>query len=274
MQLRRLLAGAIGLTFGLMLLGVYTAAVGAGLTCEGQWPFCDGWLGLFPADWLSFVEWFHRLVAMVTGVALLGVTGLAWKRSVDRRIRWGLVGAVVLLPVQIALGALTVTLGGLFPWGYSPPVQAAHFLAATLIFTAVVGATALACARIDPDRLRLATLAAVAVVPIQYLFSFGTVFAYTPIVQTIYYALSLSLFGLLVALVVWTGDRRRRLVLGGAGSVLALQMLVGRHLLGSPDRLLSDVLSVLLFASLGVATWLAYRADGESLPVVGSLAGR
>ena len=278
MQLRRLLAGTTGLTFVLMLLGVYTAGSGAGLTCSARWPFCNGAVfGLFPADWMSFVEWFHRLVAMITGFVILGVAALAWKRGADRRVRWALVGAIALLPVQIGLGALTVTVGGLFPWGYSPPVQAAHYLAALVIFTLIVYATAIRYAPVDRSRLRVGALAALALVPMGHLFSFGTVFAYTPETQIVYYGLALVLFALLVSLAVWTRGRDSRdaawqtSLSAVAALLLAIQMLLGRHALDPQGLILADSVAGLVFLCLLGAAWLAYRADDADLPLVGSL---
>jgi len=278
-QLRRLLAGTTGLTFVLMLLGVYTAGSGAGLTCGARWPFCDGAVfGLFPANWMSFVEWFHRLVAMITGFVILGTAALAWARGADRRVRWALVGSIALLPVQIGLGALTVTVGGLFPWGYSPPVQAAHYLAALSIFTLIVYATAITYAPVDRSRLRLAAVAAVALVPLGHLFSFGTVFAYTPETQIVYYGLALALFALLVAVAVWTRTHEGREAAWqgylsiAAGLLLAVQMLLGRHALDPQGLILADSVAGLVFVFLLGGAWLAYRADDTDLPLVGSLA--
>ncbi|QSG09381.1 COX15/CtaA family protein [Halapricum desulfuricans] len=280
MQLRRLLAGATGLTFVLMLLGVYTAGAGAGLTCGARWPFCDGAVfGLFPANWMSFIEWFHRLVAMVTGFALLGIAGLAWKRGASRRVRYSLVAAVALLPVQIGLGALTVTVGGLFPWGYSPPVQAAHYLAALSIFTLVVYAAARSYGPIERTRLRDAALVALALVPLGHLFSFGTVFPYTPEVQIVYYGLALVLFALLVAVGTWTrsvGDRdaiRQGTLSLLAAALLAVQMLLGRHGLDPQGLLVADSVAGLVFVALLGAAWFAHRATDAELPLLGSLVG-
>jgi cytochrome c oxidase assembly protein subunit 15 len=279
MQLRRLLVGTTGLTFVLMLLGVYTAGSGAGLTCEARWPFCNGAVfGLFPADWMSFVEWFHRLVAMITGFVILGAAALAWKRNADRRVRWALVGSILLLPVQIGLGALTVTVGGLFPWGYSPPVQAAHYLAALLIFTLIVYATAITYAPVERSRLRVGALVAVALVPLGHLFSFGTVFAYTPETQIVYYGLALVLFALVVSIAVWARGRDGRDIAWQgylsalAGLLLAIQMLLGRHALDPQGLILADSVAGLIFLCLLGAAWLAYRADDADLPLVGSLA--
>ena len=85
MAFRRVAAGTAVLAAVTMLLGVFTAAEGAGLTCAQRWPLCDGPLGgLLPANYLSFVEWFHRAVAGATGLAVLGATVEAWRRRRPR----------------------------------------------------------------------------------------------------------------------------------------------------------------------------------------------
>jgi len=115
-------------TLLLILIGLYTAVAGFGLTCETRWPLCDGAVfGLFPANWGSFVEWFHRLVAMLTGFMILGLTGLAWRGGRSRRVRYATALATLVLPSQIVLGALTVT-------EYELLILAAHFTTALLIF--------------------------------------------------------------------------------------------------------------------------------------------
>jgi cytochrome c oxidase assembly protein subunit 15 len=129
----RHLAGATtGLTFLLILLGVYTAASGAGLACSGQWPLCDG--GLLPETLPSFIEWLHRFVAMVTGVAILGTTVALWREHDSRRIRGAGLLALVATPVQALLGGATVI-------RYTPVVQTAHHGAAMVIFGALLAAT-------------------------------------------------------------------------------------------------------------------------------------
>jgi cytochrome c oxidase assembly protein subunit 15 len=134
-RFRQLLAATTGLTFGLILLGVYTGAIGAGLTCGARWPLCDGWMGLFPANWASFVEWFHRLVAMITGFAILGSTVAAWRGDYSSRIRYATGVATVVLPVQILLGANTII-------NFGAAAQVLHHAAALTILTAMVAATA------------------------------------------------------------------------------------------------------------------------------------
>ena len=80
MDFRRLLLGTTVATAVTALVGVVTATSGAGLTCEARWPLCDGAVfGLFPANFMSFIEWSHRLVAMITGFLIIGTTVAAWR---------------------------------------------------------------------------------------------------------------------------------------------------------------------------------------------------
>jgi cytochrome c oxidase assembly protein subunit 15 len=139
LRFRHLAATSAGLAFALILLGVYTGASGAGLACAGRWPFCDGVLGLFPANWPSFVEWFHRFVAMITGFLILGTAVAAYRGDHDRRILIATLVAVVVLPVQILLGANTIFNFGIW-------AQVLHHGAAQIIFGALVAAAAWAYA--------------------------------------------------------------------------------------------------------------------------------
>lgn len=134
---RHYLAVTTASTFFLILLGVYTGKIGAGLACEARWPFCDGWMGLFPANWPSFVEWFHRLVAMIVGFMIIGAAIIAWRRDHGRALRYTTVLAVVLLPVQILFGANTVL-------NFGVTASMMHQFAAQAIFGSLVVATTVA----------------------------------------------------------------------------------------------------------------------------------
>jgi len=131
-RFRHLAAVTTGLTFSLILLGVYTAAMGAGLSCSAQWPLCDG--GLLPQTFPSFVEWFHRLVAMITGFFILGTAVGAWKYHAERRIRGAATLALAVTPLQMVLGGATVFV-------YTPVVQVAHHAAALTIFGSLMATT-------------------------------------------------------------------------------------------------------------------------------------
>ena len=124
-------------TFFLILLGVYTGKIGAGLACDARWPLCDGWMGLFPANWPSFVEWFHRLVAMIVGFMILAAALVAWRGNYSKYLKYATIAAAAILPLQIIFGANTVLVYGLVP-------GMLHHTAAQLIFGALVVATTLA----------------------------------------------------------------------------------------------------------------------------------
>lgn len=109
----------LGLTYVLMLLGAYTSAVGAGLSCP-DWPTCYGTVVPFfhpevvansPYSALQiFVEWAHRGLAMIVGFLILGTTIAAWRVERDRPVVvWSATIALVFLPIQVALGRFTVT---------------------------------------------------------------------------------------------------------------------------------------------------------------------
>ncbi len=129
---RHLAAGTTVLTFLLILLGVYTAASGAGLACSAEWPTCDG--GLLPQTLPSFIEWLHRFVAMIAGFAILGTAVGVWRAYDSTRIRGAAVLALAATPVQALLGRQTVV-------EYTPIVQTAHHGAAMVIFGALLAAT-------------------------------------------------------------------------------------------------------------------------------------
>jgi cytochrome c oxidase assembly protein subunit 15 len=137
---RHIAATTTGLAFALILLGVYTGAAGAGLACAGRWPLCDGWLGLFPANLPSFIEWFHRFVAMIAGFFILGVAYSAWRNDRGRWIRYSSAVALALTPVQFLLGANTI-------FNFGIMAQVFHHAAALLILTSLTVTTTLAFAR-------------------------------------------------------------------------------------------------------------------------------
>ncbi len=233
-RLRRLLAGAAAMTGVLMVLGVYTAASGAGLTCAGRWPFCDGFLGLFPANWGSFIEWFHRLVAMLTGFLILGTTVQAWREGVAKGVRYALVVATVILPFQIVLGALTVT-------EYEWVILTAHYVVATSIFTAVVAAAAWGL--VDRGITRIADAVGLALVgaPVMLVLAPHAFVSFGPTTQAVYYVVGLATYAALVAVTLWAnaahGPRadaygRLRFVTAPASVVVVALLIAGRQVYG------------------------------------------
>ncbi|MFW5939735.1 MAG: COX15/CtaA family protein [Halolamina sp.] len=259
------------LTGVLVALGVYTAATGSGLACSQQWPLCDG--GVLPQSIPSFIEWFHRLVAMITGFVIVGLVAAAWRGQQDRETTLYATAALVLLPFQISVGAITVTLNGAIPWGYSVPTHAAHLLFALAIFTALTLSTLRASAgsfdRSALDRSRLAVGAALLLIPLNYLVSrVSPMIDYGPATQGAFVLTALGAFAALVAAAVWLPETRLARYRPGvvvAGGAVFLVMLLGRDLVvyTADARLVNGLLYLLALAALAVVA-LAARDGGDN----------
>lgn len=145
MRTSRFAAATTVLTFVLLLVGVFTKEVGADLTCGMRWPLCDGAVfGLFPANLPSAVEWFHRLLALIVGVLILYLLYRLWReRGPGDRVTRAVGIAVILLPFQALLGALTVTKArlGLNSLLAGAVISVTHYAFGVALFTALVVGT-------------------------------------------------------------------------------------------------------------------------------------
>jgi cytochrome c oxidase assembly protein subunit 15 len=258
---RRLAGASAALTFVLVLLGVYTAAAGAGLTCGQRWPLCDGAVfGLFPADFPSFVEWFHRLWAMITGFVVIGATVSAWRGTADRRVAYALAGATLILPSQVILGALTVT-------RYELLILVAHFVTAFAIFTLLIAAAVWAYhERLDvPTRRRQAAILAAALVPVYVVLSPRLLLVYSPAVQVAFYAVGMTVYAALVT-VALTSPGRVGTLTAGAVAVLFAELVAGRQAYGATGELLMLAGAlIVLVAAVIAGWWLHEERDTTSL---------
>ncbi len=263
LSFRRFAAFTTALTLSLISIGVYTSATGSGLACEAQWPLCSDQLVPALAINPDFIEWFHRVFAMITGFFILGTAGWAWRLD-DRGAKFAATLAVVLLPLQISIGAVTVTIGGLIPGGYSLPTHAAHLLVALTIFILLSLTTLLAYRnhhdRPPRERGRLAFGIALAALLVSGLFSRGVpLLTYSTGAQAWFYAVSLvAVCGLLAAIYWLDGvDRRGRWLAAGAFGTLFVTLLLGRDLLlyTSTVRQLNFGLYLLTVGLVAVGFW-------------------
>lgn len=95
----------------LVTIGGATRVMEAGLSCP-DWPLCYG--SVLPTAKMTirvFLEWFHRLDAALVGLGLLLLAALTWgqRQQAPPAVPALAITALLLVVVQIALGALTVT---------------------------------------------------------------------------------------------------------------------------------------------------------------------
>ena len=95
----------------LVTVGGATRVMEAGLACP-DWPLCYG--SVLPTSQMTvrvFLEWFHRLDAALVTLGLLLLAALSWgqRRRLPPAVPVLATTAVLLVAVQVALGALTVT---------------------------------------------------------------------------------------------------------------------------------------------------------------------
>ncbi len=287
---RRYAAATTAMTMTLFALGVYTAATGSGLACQAQWPLCSD--RLIPALTINpdFIEWFHRVWAMITGFLIVGVAGWSWLGSFDRRTRLAATFAVVILPLQITVGAITVTLSGLVPGGYAAPTHAAHLIVALCIFT-LLGLVTLwgGTGGVSLRLRRIAAGVAVGGTLVGALFSRAVpLFTYSPGAQAAFYLAGLSAHLGLLAVVAATTEaamggasgltrstaRRVRTLAAASMAALVATLLLGRDLVLYTVvwRRANLVALALAFAFAMAAAWMLRDADtvsGPSTPVGG-----
>jgi len=122
----------------LIVLGAVVRITGSGMGCGPDWPLCNG--RVVPLmDLPTFIEWSHRMVAAGIGLMVAGVAAYAWwpgRGEGWRPYRRLSAGALVLLVIQVLLGAVTVRLE-------LPPASVILHLGAAMCLLAVllVGAT-------------------------------------------------------------------------------------------------------------------------------------
>jgi len=167
-------------TFALIVFGGIVRITGSGAGCGDDWPLCNGHL-IPPFDFPTMIEYGHRLAALlvsgfVGAVALLA--WIIWRRSSEpssvsgsgvRLWRLAML-AVVLLVIQILLGAITV-------WLDLPPAPViTHLVTAMLLLATLIVLTS---ESYGPDRalvrdgaVRLALWTAVAALVVVLLGAF------------------------------------------------------------------------------------------------------
>jgi heme o synthase len=127
--------GAV-LAFCLIVLGGIVRITGSGMGCGDHWPRCNGvWFP--PLDLPTMIEIGHRWAAALVSVVVLAMAIVAWTRHRhDRSLRSPATWALVVLVLQVLLGAVTVKLA-------LPPGIVIIHLANAMVLLALILVTAL-----------------------------------------------------------------------------------------------------------------------------------
>ena len=128
------------LTLGLIVFGAVVRVTDSGLGCGTDWPLCNG--TIFPPldNITAWIEWLHRLFALLIGFFGLATLAVAWRhfRRVNRRVLNMTILAACLFVVQSGLGAIVVFLE------LPPTFVTLHLGVAMLLLAALLNAAVFA----------------------------------------------------------------------------------------------------------------------------------
>ena len=134
---RALVYASLVASFLVVVWGGVVRVTGSGLGCP-DWPLCHGEF-LPSLDPATRIEWTHRFLAIVSGLAVAAT--VLWTLIVyrsDRRILWLAIAVAVLYPLQALLGAITVVLELPPEWVTLHLANAELLLAALTILAVIV----------------------------------------------------------------------------------------------------------------------------------------
>lgn len=131
------------LTIGLIIFGAVVRVTDSGLGCGNHWPLCNG--SIFPPldNLTAWIEWLHRLFAVLIGLLGLATLAAALRgyRRENRAVLWFTVTAACLFLGQSALGALVVV------FDLPPTMVTLHLGTAMLLLGALLVAAVLSVYR-------------------------------------------------------------------------------------------------------------------------------
>jgi heme A synthase len=127
------------LTLGLIVLGAVVRVTDSGLGCGNHWPTCNG--SIFPPldNLTAWIEWLHRLFAILIGVFGVGMLVVAIRayRKQNTSVLGMTVTAALLYTFQSALGAVVVK------QELHPTLVTLHLATAMLLLGALLAAAVL-----------------------------------------------------------------------------------------------------------------------------------
>ncbi|WP_237560473.1 heme o synthase [Halapricum salinum] len=132
-RLTRLLTAAVVGVYVLIVAGATAAIADAARACS-SWPICHQTPTL--SDPALLVAWGHRLVALTVGLLVVVTAVVGWRLASRPRVKYTLLAALALFPIQIGIGALVATSGA------AGNLPTAHLGVAMTIFGTLVAALA------------------------------------------------------------------------------------------------------------------------------------
>jgi len=166
--LRAASVACLSAAYLMVVLGSTVRITNSGMGCS-SWPLCNGHLGLSGTEH-AVLEQSHRYLAVVVTVLVVAIFGLAWRRArKDRLVYSAAASAVILIVVQVLLGAITV-------WLKNAGWTVALHLAGAWLLVAAVTVTAVAVWRVpaeygaDSSSVRVAPAGRVGVIAAASLF--------------------------------------------------------------------------------------------------------
>lgn len=140
--------GTAALTWALIVFGAVVRVTDSGLGCGTDWPLCNG--TIFPPldNLTAWIEWLHRLFALLIGVCGLATLALAWRdfRKQDERVLQLAALAAFFFLLQSGLGAVVVFLE------LPPTFVTLHLGVAMLLLAALLAAALVAWHHPRPGR--------------------------------------------------------------------------------------------------------------------------
>ena len=125
---------------GLLFFGALVTGTSSALGCLTDWPLCRGSLIPNTTDLSTYINWFHRFFALVTGLVLTYTTLVAWRSKDKQHSAW--ITAALMLSffiIQAAIGGAVVLSQIHLVWrGFHLAMGAATWTAAIVLMVLAV----------------------------------------------------------------------------------------------------------------------------------------
>jgi protoheme IX farnesyltransferase len=129
---QKLAIASVGAAYLLLMVGAVVRLTGAGAGCGSEWPFCNGQFVPSSTGHSTVFDFSHRLLSLLVTILVVALVVDVWHwRTSKPLLFWGSLSALVLVLVQIILGAITAVTS------VTPTFEVAH-LGLAQIFLAVL----------------------------------------------------------------------------------------------------------------------------------------